>query len=159
MAEKVKRLMVTLDKAKQGANKALSDFEAELKSLQCEVDALEETTTGLRTKLVLTQAQLSLTKEEVQRRQEREEKLQAELMTAKTEMAVMQNTQKDLEGQLAAASSSCKAMTAALKGAQLDTLFTVPPTGAVPVVTVTGYPSVYTAVPPVQALLSTAARK
>ena len=116
MAEKVKRLMVTLDKAKQGANKALSDFEAELKSLQCEVDVLEETTTGLRTKLVLTQAQLSLTKEEVQRRQEREEKLQAELMTAKTEMAVMQNTQKDLEGQLAAASSSCKAMTAALKG-------------------------------------------
>ena len=48
MAEKVKRLMVTLDKAKQGANKALFDFEAELKSLQCEVDVLEETTTGLR---------------------------------------------------------------------------------------------------------------
>ncbi len=116
MAEKVKGLMVTLDKAKQGANKALFDFEAELKSLQCEVDALEETTTGLRTKLVLTQAQLSLTKEDVQRRQEREEKLQAELMTAKTEMAIMQKTQKDLEGQLAAASSSCKAMAAALKG-------------------------------------------
>ena len=39
-------------------------------------------------------------------------------MTAKTEMEVMQNTQKDLnlEGQLATASSSCKAMTAALKG-------------------------------------------
>ena len=112
----MKRLMVDLDKAKQGSNKALLDFEAELKSLQSEVDALEEKTTGMRTKLVLTQAQLSLTKEDVQRRQEREEKLQAELMTAKTEMEVMQNTQKDLEGQLATASSSCKAMTAALKG-------------------------------------------
>ena len=90
MTEEVKRLMVNLDKAKHGANKALLDFEAELKSIQSEVDALEETTTGMRTKLVLTQAQLSLTKEDVQHRQEREEKLQAELMTAKAEMEVMQ---------------------------------------------------------------------
>ena len=51
MAEKVKGLMVNLDKAKQGANKALFDFEAELKSLQSELDALEGTTTWMRTKL------------------------------------------------------------------------------------------------------------
>jgi hypothetical protein len=116
MVEKVKGLMVGLDKAKQDANKALVDFEAELKLLQSEVDALEETTTDMRTKLLFTQAQLSLTTEDVQRCQEREEKLQAELMTAKTEMQLMKDRQKDLEGQLAAASSSCKAMTEALKG-------------------------------------------
>ena len=112
----IEELMYNMNNDSKNGAKALAEVAAELytviegdlESFESNVDSLDGETNDLRTKLHLTQAQLSLVEEDVKRILEREVRKEAELELAKA-------VTKDLEERLAAAASSCSSSIEGMK--------------------------------------------